>query len=365
MSQTSPLRRDALLTRTCPSAHAAFLHRSRHTGVLHVAFFTGAGEGEPGNGIGFASLTASGAWSDPRVLVTDLRYSMQNPVLFDGPDGELHLLHTRQDAGPLGHSQASSDVLHWLSRDDGATWIEQPRVFERGRGAFIRGPIVRTNDQQRVLLPLYFTPGGEFSHERQFSGFAESRDSGRTFQTDALIQIPGTEGAVGVQPNVVRLLDGRLVAFHRNRTELLRHRVGRSVSTDDGRTWSALAPTDLPSNNSSVAAVVLLDGRVVVAFNNSHGIRYPLSLALSSDGGETFSRVVDLTTSERVGGGVPGVANSWLAGEHSYPTMWLDDNALWVAWTHFRETIAIAKLELAFLDQGNGRSSIGLWNPAE
>lgn len=331
--------------------------------MLHVAFFTGQGEGAPGNGIGFASFTDAG-WSVPRVLVSDERFSMQNPVLFDGPDSELHLLHTRQDAGPLGHSQASSDVLHWVSTDDGATWTEQPRVFERGRGAFIRGPLVRTNDAQRVLLPLYFTPGGEFSHDRQFSGFAESSDGGRTFQTDNVIQIPGTAGAVGVQPNVVRLPDGRLVAFHRNRTNLLSHRVGRSVSTDDGRTWSTLEETDLPSNNSSVAAVILRDGRVVVAFNNSHGARFPLSLALSSDGGETFTRVVDLTTSELIGGGERGPESGWLCGEHSYPSMWLDEDALWVAWTHQRLTIAVAKLDLAFLDQGDGRSSIGLWNPA-
>jgi predicted neuraminidase len=369
MQSTSPLRRDVLLDRVLPSSHASFLHRSQNSGTLFVVFFLGQGEGAPGNGIALSRFDdAADTWSTPVVLVSDPRFSMQNPVLFDAPGGLLALLHTCQDAGPLGVSQRTSSVLQWTSSDDGRTWTEAPQtVFPRGHGAFIRGPIIaKAANPLHRMLPLYFTPGGEFDHASQMAGVVDSHDGGLTWGSLAQVRtIPGTEGAVGVQPQVVRLPHGELVAFFRNRTERLGHRVGTSVSADDGATWSPLLPTELPSNNSSVAAVVLPDGRVVVAFNNALSARFPLSLAVSSDGGVTFDRVFDLVGSHVQGGGEPGFAGPrGLAGEHSYPSFWLDADRgrLWISWTHQRLTIAICELRLEFFD-GPGDVSVGEWNP--
>ena len=74
----------------------------------------------------------------------------------------------------------------------------------------------------------------------------------------------------------------------------------RSESFDYGDTWSVPEPTPLPNNNSGIAAVRLASGRVALAYNHSSapsaygkkgawpGLRCPVSIALSEDGGRTF-----------------------------------------------------------------------------
>ena len=60
-----------------------------------------------------------------------------------------------------------------------------------------------------------------------------------------------------------------MVALFRNRfaTQIL-----CSVSDDDGMTWSAPKPTQLPNNNSSIQAAVLADGRIAVIYNHSNAL---------------------------------------------------------------------------------------------
>ena len=74
----------------------------------------------------------------------------------------------------------------------------------------------------------------------------------------------------------------------------------RSESFDYGDTWTNPKPTPLPNNNSGICAVKLASGRVAVAYNHSSapqalgaqgawpGLRCPVSIALSEDGGLTF-----------------------------------------------------------------------------
>eukprot|EP00179_Madagascaria_erythrocladioides_P021081 CAMPEP_0198327320 /NCGR_PEP_ID=MMETSP1450-20131203/14613_1 /TAXON_ID=753684 ORGANISM="Madagascaria erythrocladiodes, Strain CCMP3234" /NCGR_SAMPLE_ID=MMETSP1450 /ASSEMBLY_ACC=CAM_ASM_001115 /LENGTH=384 /DNA_ID=CAMNT_0044031361 /DNA_START=51 /DNA_END=1201 /DNA_ORIENTATION=- len=352
-------RHDALLDAIFPSSHAPSLVRLPACGTLLVAFFSGEREGASRCAIVVArardAATGSGAveWSKPVVAAVDDGRSAQNPVLFTRADEptRVWLLHTSQDAGPLGVSQRTSEVRLLHSDDRGDTWSTPRVVFARGRGAFIRAPLLPALDAGVLLLPMYVTPRGEFEHEGQHALVARSCDGGRTWTDEA--KIGGTDGARGVQPAVVRRpCDGALVAFMRNRTR--NGAVLRSVSRDDGRTWTAAAATPLPSNNSSVAALALPDGRCVVAFNNTAtGARWPLTLAVSSDWGETFDRVrdlVDTTGYEHVRHG--------LYGEHSYPTLLMHPNGtqIDVAWTHCRSTVKHARIDIAWLAGGDGLS---------
>ena len=93
----------------------------------------------------------------------------------------------------------------------------------------------KLGDGSELLLPMYFTPDGEFEREGQYSAVVRSSDGGRTWSNEAIL--PGTEGARGVQPAVVRIDSQKLVAFMRNRSGV-GARILRSESNDDGRTWS-------------------------------------------------------------------------------------------------------------------------------
>jgi alpha-L-rhamnosidase len=70
-------------------------------------------------------------------------------------------------------------------------------------------------------------------------------------------------------------------------------------SKDNGKTWSPLAPTTLPNNNSGTDAVTLKDGRQLLVYNHvlppagqSKGARSPLNVALSPDGKTWYAALV-------------------------------------------------------------------------
>ena len=100
-----------------------------------------------------------------------------------------------------------------------------------------------------------------------------------------------------VHANVIELESGHLVAFLRNREA---DRIHRSESFDYGETWSAPVATPLPNNNSSISALKLQSGRIAIAYNPTRtdhpvrgqaawpGLRCPVAVALSEDGGKTF-----------------------------------------------------------------------------
>jgi predicted neuraminidase len=138
--------------------------------------------------------------------------------------------------------------------------------------------------------------------DTNYSSTMLSRDNGATW-SECLI--PESQGKV--QPTVAALAPDRLIAFLRSRSSDF---IYRSESRD-GCHWSAPVKTALPNNNASVQVFRLHDGNLVMAFNNSAivppdpdrsgahptaGLRKPLSLALSEDGGQSWRYVRDLET---------------------------------------------------------------------
>ena len=91
-----------------------------------------------------------------------------------------------------------------------------------------------------------------------------------------------------IQPSILFHRDGRLQALARTRNGVL----ATTWSTDQGRTWSPLAPSGLPNPNSGTDAITLKDGRHLLVYNHSappadtptRGLRYPLNVAMSADG---------------------------------------------------------------------------------
>ena len=124
-------------------------------------------------------------------------------------------------------------------------------------------------------------------------------------QTWTRVAQPGKgPGFDAIQPSVLFFPDGKLEALCRTKQGV----VAQTWSKDGGKTWSALTATDLPNPNSGTDAVTLADGRQLIVYNHSghradeaKGNRYPLDIALSSDG-VTWHHVLTLE-SEPVGNG--------------------------------------------------------------
>ncbi len=153
----------------------------------------------------------------------------------------------------------------------------------------------------RILLPLY-------SDGFSYSLVAYSDDHGETWQASRPILSMG-----GVQPSIVWKEDGTLAAFMRDNGPPPK-RIIYSESTDGGETWSRGVDLDLFDTGAGVQANRLANGNWIVLNNDVEGGRHSLGLHLSDDEGKTWkwSRHVELVEPE--------------AGSFSYPSMYQGRN---------------------------------------
>ena len=195
--------------------------------------------------------------------------------------------------------------------------------------------------------------------------------------------------------NIGRLSDGTLVALYRSRWA---DAVYRSVSTDDGDTWTEPEPTELPNNNSSIQFVVLPDDRLALVFNESSAAdatarRTSLYDEIDDDGladerpngaaepqplddGDRPHRILGCTSGPDDAGdlrgrrpepGRPAATSRSATGtacpttpatgvnrEYSYPSDPADgDGVLHVAFTRFRQAIEYVELDQGSLGDGS------------
>jgi predicted neuraminidase len=384
-----PQRLDAFLPSPCVQNHAAHITALRN-GDLACVWFGGTQEGIPDISIYFSRLAiGSDRWTDPVKLSDDPTRSEQNPVLFPAPDGTLWLFYTAQISG----NQDTAVVRCRTSPDDGRTWRPVRTLFEGGDqdGIFIRQPLVvlPNGDWLLPVFHCYGTPGEKWVGDDDTSAVRISTDQGGTWTEHP---VPDSTGCVHM--SIVPLRDGTLAAFFRSRWA---DRVYRSTSEDQGRTWSAPVPTELPNNNSSIQVTALRDGRLAIVFNESsaEGVterrlslyddieddnapgaggtvpaapapaagqsqgrktfwgapRAPMTLALSSDGGITWPVRRNL----EVGDGYCMTNNSkeGLNREFSYPSITqTEDGNLHVAFTYFRQAIKYSRVSPGWVNDG-------------
>jgi predicted neuraminidase len=102
----------------------------------------------------------------------------------------------------------------------------------------------------------------------------------------------------------------------------------RADSSDGGATWTRLAPSSLPNNNSGIDLVRLESGVLVLLFNpvaGLRGARSPLRLAVSFDNGLSWPWFLDLEAGQ---------------GEYSYPAVVARGDQVFASYTWRRERIA-------------------------
>ncbi|PYG58611.1 exo-alpha-sialidase [Rhizobium sp. UGM030330-04] len=267
---TSENRQEALLPSPMIQNHASFLHLA-DDGALLCAWFGGTLEGKSDISI-FASVLMPGAtsWGAPQRLSHDPAHSEQNPVLFTAPDGALWLFHTAQ---PSGNQDECRIRMARVTRDTTAPEklvSEEGRFLDLPKGCFIRAPL-RIRDDGAWLLPIFRCiqrPGQKWNGSHDTAALGISKDNGLTWQ---LQELENSTGCVHMSP--VSGGDARYSAFFRRRQADF---VYRTESTDGGRSWSKPLATDVPNNNSSIAAIRLGDGRLAMICN-------PVSAAQSSD----------------------------------------------------------------------------------
>lgn len=308
-------------------------------GDLLVAWFQGSGERSADDVriMGARKKKGSADWSEPFELADTPHLPDCNPVLFMAGDelflvwiavqanrweqSILRLRKTRNYEGDAAPVWSWQDNILLKPGDEFALeveaklkelpsseagWAEYARRYdvliqEASRDASKRstGWMTRIKplilDHGEILLPLY-------SDGFNLSLIARSTDGGQSW----LPSLP-IVGRGPIQPALIQKKNGHIVAYMRDSGDAPT-RVQESQSLDGGKSWSVARKTSMP-NGASVDAVILPDGRWAMLNNDVDDGRYRLTLHLSSDEGQSWSR---------------GLALEWEEGQQgrfSYPSM--------------------------------------------
>lgn len=366
-NNSDPLRVDAYLPTECVQNHAANL-LPLPNGDLLCTWFGGTQEGIADISAYYSRLKkGSNTWTKATKLSDDATRSEQNPLFFLDPENVLWLLYTAQVSG----NQDTAIVRYRKSKDFGETWGPINTLLEDpDKGIFIRQPItVMPNGDW--LLPVFYCiakPGEKWVGSYDTSGVMISKDKGETWSN---VDIPDSLGCVHM--NIMMLQDNSLYALFRSRWA---DNIYESRSNDGGYTWSKPIPTILPNNNSSIQATVLNNGHIALVFNNSSAKdakerrvslydeiedtsstnkkeaaiidgqknafwgapRAPMSLAISTDNGKTWSYIRNLDEGD--GYCMSNNSKDKLNREFSYPSIKQGfDGKLHIAYTYFRMAI--------------------------
>jgi predicted neuraminidase len=302
-------------------------------GDLLCVWFAGTGEGISDVNIAMSRLPVDEAqWSAPVWVSEGATRSEQNPVLFYAPDGKLWLFYTAQETRGCSREEWRRRVaageaeggymMQWtaeircrVSKDGGHTW-GPVEVFSEKPGSFCRQPMVVMSNGD-WLFPMYYSTETA-GHGDDHTVMRISEDQGRSWKE---YPVPQSRGRV--HASVIELSSGQLVAFFRSRAA---DRIYVSRSTDYGRAWTVPERTVLPNNNASIQALKLASGNIAIIFNNVSANddptktvwprqRYPVTVAISEDEGQTWPYMRNLDT----GDDFCGEANVPLNRRCAYP----------------------------------------------
>jgi predicted neuraminidase len=260
-----------------PQCHASTIAEVA-PGKLVAAWFGGTRERAPDVGIWLARQE-DGHWLDAVEVANGAqpggsRQPMWNPVLFQPKDGPLVLFYK------VGPSPSQWWGMMMKSIDGGKSWSEPVRLPEGVLGPIKNKPVLLADGAWLCPSSTEGTETGWRVH------FEITRDAGRTWEIIGPVEKGDKLDAI--QPSVLFHRDGRLQALCRTRNGV----IATIWSNDGGKKWSSLAAVGLPNPNSGIDAVTLSDGRQLLVYNHSappperptKGVRYPLDVAISSDG---------------------------------------------------------------------------------
>ncbi|MDP1796734.1 MAG: sialidase family protein [Planctomycetaceae bacterium] len=297
-----------------PSCHASTLAETPKG--LVAAWFGGTDEKDPDVGIWFARRMDDG-WTKPVELFNGVqytrpdgsvhRYPCWNPILFQEPGGRLLLFYK------VGPDPATWWGMLASSKDGGESWSRSRRLPEGILGPVKNKPI-RLEDGY-LLCPT----SSEHDGWRVHFELLQSREE-RHEQWLRVGPVDQPKEFSTIQPSILHHKDGSLQAIGRSRNGKL----FTTTSKDQGRSWSAMALTNLPNPSAGTDAVTMKDGRHVLIYNHTPKGRSPLNVAVSQDG-VTWQAALALETEP---------------GEYSYPAViQTEDGLLHVSYTWKRKKI--------------------------
>lgn len=281
------------------------------------SWFGGSEEGKKDVTI-WSSLLEKDEWSLPKKIAEATEVACWNPVLFTLPSNEILLFYK------AGKNPQQWSGLLKRSSDGGKSWSNAEDL-----PAGVLGPI---KNRPLLLSDGTLLCGSSMESWMRWGCWIDlTSDEGKSWSKSTPINVDSQLYGI-IQPALF---------FSNERTIRLlarSHKIGyicTSTSVDQGKTWSLAKPTALPNPNSAIDAITLADGRVVLVYNPSTDERYPLSIAISQDGGETWEMKVTLESKP---------------GEYSYPAIiQTKDGKIHITYTWNRKKIKYVVLDPSLL----------------
>lgn len=237
-------------------------------------------------------------WSTPTELnLPEINNAMHRmPNLVKLANGRiLLLLHRRVvDAGGV--------PAVCYSDDGGVTWSTPVRLREEDEtSTFLMNDRAIQLSSGRIVVPVArgIDADGSSAAEgtNSYVGSYYSDDNGMTWSVSNFITHSTSDWRGAQEPATVELSNGNVMMVMRTGLGYLY----KAISTDGGATWGTPVKMDLQSPCSPVNLRKTPDGRILIAWNNatpdSDGSltpRTPLTCAISSDNGETWSNFVNI-----------------------------------------------------------------------
>lgn len=297
-------------------------------------------DGTPGKVYGAFSKDDGRSWSAPKLLFSDAKKMYGDPNIL--VDGNRVIVFATQVNWPNKIERSWTMMIR--SEDNGAKWsgLEElviPRQYVAGKqhnGIVLRdgtymvgiawdkwpeiGMVARTEGEMDLTTGVLLSKDGhKWTLHGAIHTFVEKLTPG------------GTNGLC--EPSMVELENGEI--FMLLRSGASHHYESRS--RDGGATWSNPKPSSLPGHNTPTALFKVQQNpkEIIAVWNSSPLTRYPLSTALSADGGRTWSnpKIVAKTDSMQVS--YPGVTQST---DGTFVAVWqqaLPDGGRDVRWARF------------------------------
>ncbi len=304
------------------SCHASTIVETR-SGKLITAWFGGKNEGSNDVQI-WMSVKEKSGWSKP-VQIADgkhtdgIQYATWNPVLFQARDGKLYLHYK------VGKNPREWWAMYKVSNDEGKSWSTATKLHDDFLGPIKNKPIQL--DDGSIL----YGSSVETVNGNHWSIHMEMSDANAGSWKKILIEADTFQA---IQPTIIKHSNGSLQTLSRSKHDVL----VQSWSTDNGRSWSTITPTNVPNPNSGVDAATLSNNMHLLVYNptpagnNWWEGRAVLRLASSKDG----INWKDLYTFEQHD-----------KGEYSYPAIVVGkDGAVHVTYTFNRTKIKYVKLRV-------------------
>ena len=242
-------------------------------------------------------------WSTIEGVGTDIRYACHNGSFFRNRHGEIQLVFAKFLDTSKNNSKWCADrdrLWSTKSADGGRTWQSAREVAIPLIGFAACDGLLLPNGDMLMAVTSNEVPDRYFGAVR----ILRSTDDGETWSLEELLQ--ADDGTKIREPAMTLRPDGSIVMLTRTCPAELGWGTGqslqiyayRTVSCDNGKTWSEPCPSGITNNESKIDVISSPDGSILMGYNRTTDLdwheRSPLWLAASQDEGETWQDVIEL-----------------------------------------------------------------------